>query len=194
MTRDCLNGHSGYRSAKTARNCPPPPVPLGYRGVRGGEGRGGGYRREGLRSTHKAVHTQGSAHTRRSVATAGVLLFKGGCGGWPPRRAKRAVCQAQQAEGYGAEGYKEWGYRGDGVAGGGGYGADYLTVIQDRVVAATNHSKLKKGTFFVESVPLQHLPTTRDAVILWCMPRCVYRAGHFGGGYIFLCPSKNLVF
>ena len=26
---------------------------------------------------HKAVHTQGGAHKRRSVATAGVLLFKG---------------------------------------------------------------------------------------------------------------------
>ena len=30
-----------------------------------------------LRCTHRAVHTQGGAHTRRSVATAGVLLFKG---------------------------------------------------------------------------------------------------------------------
>ena len=29
---------------------------------------------------HKVVHTQGGAHTRRSVATAGVLLFKGGAG------------------------------------------------------------------------------------------------------------------
>ena len=41
------------------------------------------------RCTHKAVHTQGGAHKRRFVATAGVLLFKGGCRGWPPRRAKR---------------------------------------------------------------------------------------------------------
>ena len=30
--------------------------------------------------TYKAVHTQGSAHKRRSVATTGVLLFKGGAG------------------------------------------------------------------------------------------------------------------
>ena len=29
------------------------------------------------RCIHKAVHTQGGAHKRRSVATAGVLLFKG---------------------------------------------------------------------------------------------------------------------
>ena len=42
------------------------------------------------RSTHKAVHTQSGAHTRRSVATAGVLLFEDGCVGWPLRRAKRA--------------------------------------------------------------------------------------------------------
>ena len=34
-------------------------------------------------STGKAVHTQGGAHTRRSVATAGVLLFKGGAGASP---------------------------------------------------------------------------------------------------------------
>ena len=26
------------------------------------------------------IHTEGGAHTRRSVATAGVLLFKGGAG------------------------------------------------------------------------------------------------------------------
>ena len=31
-------------------------------------------------STHKAVYTQGGAHARRSVAKAGVLLFKGGVG------------------------------------------------------------------------------------------------------------------
>ena len=36
------------------------------------------------RSTHKAVHTQGGAHTRRSVATAGVLSFKGGVQGLAP--------------------------------------------------------------------------------------------------------------
>ena len=32
---------------------------------------------------HKAVHTQGGAHTRRSVATARVLLFKVGVGAGP---------------------------------------------------------------------------------------------------------------
>ena len=32
------------------------------------------------RCIHKVVHTQGGAHTRRSVATARVLLFKGGAG------------------------------------------------------------------------------------------------------------------
>ena len=31
----------------------------------------------------KAVHTQGGAHTRQSVATGGVLLFKGGAGAGP---------------------------------------------------------------------------------------------------------------
>ena len=30
-----------------------------------------------------AVHTQGGAHTRQSVATAGVLLFKGVAGAGP---------------------------------------------------------------------------------------------------------------
>ena len=40
--------------------------------------------------THKAVHKQGDAHKRRFVATAGVLLFKGGCRGWPLRPAKLA--------------------------------------------------------------------------------------------------------
>ena len=32
---------------------------------------------------HKAVHTQGGAHTRWSMATAGVLLFNGGAGASP---------------------------------------------------------------------------------------------------------------
>ena len=45
---------------------PPPPYP----GATGG----GGYGSEGL-----AFHTQSGAHTRRSVAIAGVLLFKGVC-------------------------------------------------------------------------------------------------------------------
>ena len=35
------------------------------------------------RCTHKMVRTQGGAHTRRSVATAGVLSFKGGPGAGP---------------------------------------------------------------------------------------------------------------
>ena len=38
---------------------------------------------KGWRCTHKAVHTQGSAHTGRFVATEGVLLFKGGAGAGP---------------------------------------------------------------------------------------------------------------
>ena len=50
------------------------------------------------RFTHKAVHTQGGVHNRRFVATAGVLLCKRGCRGRLPRRAKRAVCQAEPAE------------------------------------------------------------------------------------------------
>ena len=32
------------------------------------------------RSTHKALHAQGGAHKRRSMATAGVLFFKRGGG------------------------------------------------------------------------------------------------------------------
>ena len=35
------------------------------------------------RCIHKAVHTQGGAHRRRSVATVGVLLFRGGAGAGP---------------------------------------------------------------------------------------------------------------
>ena len=35
------------------------------------------------RCIHKVVHTQGGANTRRFVATAGVLLFKGGAGVGP---------------------------------------------------------------------------------------------------------------
>ena len=35
------------------------------------------------RCTHKAVHTPGGANTRQSVATAGVLLFKGVAGAGP---------------------------------------------------------------------------------------------------------------
>ena len=44
----------------------------------------GKIRNDGVwRSTHKAVHTQGGAHRRRSVAIARVLLFKGGVGAGP---------------------------------------------------------------------------------------------------------------
>ena len=70
---------------------------------------GGGYGREGL-----VVHAQCGAHKRQCVATAEVLLFRGGggCGAWPPCQAKRAVCRAQRAKGYGG--------------GGGGLRADYL--------------------------------------------------------------------
>ena len=55
---------------------PPPPPPL-------------------LPYTHKAVHTQGGAHKRRSVATVGVLLFKGGVGAGPRverSEPKQRVC------------------------------------------------------------------------------------------------------
>ena len=54
----------------------------GYGGGYGGDVRGGG-RYGGFGSSHtrrctdRAVHTQGGAHKRRSVATVGVLLFKG---------------------------------------------------------------------------------------------------------------------
>ena len=93
------------------------------------------------------MHIQGGAHNTRSVATAGVLLFKRGCGGWPPRRAKGAVCRAKRAEarrakqgevrlrgGYGGQvrgggrGGGRGGYGGEvrgGVRGGGGTGGRY---------------------------------------------------------------------
>ena len=35
------------------------------------------------RYTQKVVHTQGSAHKRQPVATAEVMLFKGGAGAGP---------------------------------------------------------------------------------------------------------------
>ena len=41
------------------------------------------------RCTYKAVHTQGVAHKRRSVATAGVLLFRGGAGVSPASSVAR---------------------------------------------------------------------------------------------------------
>ena len=66
------------------RTKPPPPYLGGRGGGRGGgrEGRGGmgwvGGEGGGVGSyTQKAVHTQGGTHKRRSVATAGVMLFKG---------------------------------------------------------------------------------------------------------------------
>ena len=45
-----------------------------------------------MRCTHKAVHTQGATHKRRSVATAGVLLFKG-------PQARRCTHKAVQPKG-----------------------------------------------------------------------------------------------
>ena len=48
-------------------------------------------------STHKTVHPQGGARTRRSVVTAGVLLFRGDAGAGN-RQAKRAVYRWQRAE------------------------------------------------------------------------------------------------
>ena len=63
------------------------------------------------RSTHKAVHTQGGAHTRQCThkvvcgyhRSLVILLFKGGAGGWPKVERREP---------------KGWG-------GGGGYGGDY---------------------------------------------------------------------
>ena len=47
---------------------------------------------KGWRCTHKAVHTQGGAHIRRSVATAGVLLFKRGAGVGPCVKRSEPRC------------------------------------------------------------------------------------------------------
>ena len=60
------------------------------------------------RCIHKVVHTQGGAHTRRSVATAGVLLFKGGCLCWPPRGAKRAEARGGLAVHTQGGAYTRW--------------------------------------------------------------------------------------
>ena len=48
------------------------------------------------RGIHKAVHTQGGAHTRQSVATAGVLLFTGGAGAGP--RSERSEASVERSE------------------------------------------------------------------------------------------------
>ena len=48
------------------------------------------------RYTQKAVHTQGGAYKRRSVATAGVVLFKGGAGAGP--RVERGELTVQRNE------------------------------------------------------------------------------------------------
>ena len=53
-------------------------------GGTGGGGVGGSHTR---RCTQRAVHTQGGAHKRRSVATAGVLLFKGPRARWHTHKA-----------------------------------------------------------------------------------------------------------
>ena len=47
-----------------------------------------------------AVHTQGGAHTGWCTHKAAYghrksHIISGGCGGWPPRRAKQAVCRAK---------------------------------------------------------------------------------------------------
>ena len=49
-----------------------------------------------------AVHTQGGAHTKRSVATAGVMLFRGGAGAGPcVERSEPYVEQCQLRRGKG---------------------------------------------------------------------------------------------
>ena len=58
-------------------------VGAGPRVERSGPKQGGVGGPHTRRCTHKEVHTEGGAHKRRSVATAGVLLFKGGAGAGP---------------------------------------------------------------------------------------------------------------
>ena len=60
------------------------------------------------RCIHKVVHTQGGAHTRRCLATARVLLFKGGCLCWPPRGAKRAEARGGLAVHTQSGAYTRW--------------------------------------------------------------------------------------
>ena len=77
----------------TARKCPPPRTPEVRGGTRGRVRGGGGERvgREGL-----AVHTPGGAHTRWSVAIAGVLLFKGGAGTGP--RVEKSEASVERSD------------------------------------------------------------------------------------------------
>ena len=51
---------------------------------------------KGWRCIHKAVHTQGGAHIRWSVATAGVFLFHGGSRNGPTRDRGRLKFQHMQ--------------------------------------------------------------------------------------------------
>ena len=79
----CNVGHQCMRTPWQTRLQVRHPYTARLGGRVGGEGRGGGSGGVWW-STHKAVQTHGGAHTRQSVATAGVLLFKGGGGGgWP---------------------------------------------------------------------------------------------------------------
>ena len=78
------------------------------------------------RYTHKAVHTQGGTHKRRSVATAGVMLFKGGAGSGPRvERSEPSVERSEPKVGGGGRG----GVRG-GVGGGVGRGGQLRAYYQ----------------------------------------------------------------
>ena len=101
-----------------ARSPPPPRYP---RGTAGG---GGGMEGEVWRSTHKAVHTEGGAHTRRSVATAGVLSSEASCVlNAASRRVRRGGGGGGTGGGYGVTGGVGVGYGGEGIRG--GFCADY---------------------------------------------------------------------
>ena len=88
----------GVPQPYTARSPPPATSEVGGGGDKG-EVRGGGEPGGEVRGGGGvAVHTQGGADKRRSIATEGVLLCKRGCGGWPPCQPKRAVCEAKRVE------------------------------------------------------------------------------------------------
>ena len=72
------------------------------RSEQGKERFGGAYTR---RCIHKVVYTQGGAHTRQSVATAGVLLFEGGVGAGPRvERSELSVERSKPRLGWGGGG------------------------------------------------------------------------------------------
>ena len=136
---------------------PPPPHPGGTEGSTG-EGTGGGVTGGGLRRgtgggvsgggggtgthrrrcTHKAVHTQGSAHTRRSVATAGVSCY---------------LRDVRGLVGRGWEGV--WGgYRGQGGYGGGVGGNFVPTFLHLKHAAVSGVKECEVG----QSTPIDGQP------------------------------------